>query len=138
MNAERLDEGFTIRQVAQLIGLSAHTLRYYERIGLLDGVERRANGHRLYTQEDINRLTFLTRLRKTGMSIQEMLRFARLYLEGDSSLGERCIMLEAHRQDVEAQIAALQRNLDAICYKLTLYRDRQAQLTDGVMDDPAC
>lgn len=115
-------QGYTIREVAQMTGLSTHTLRYYERIGLLDGVERKTNGHRLYTEADIGRLSFLNKLRATGMPIRGMIRFARLSLEGDAAVAERCMILEEHRRAVEAQISALQQNLETICYKIELYQ----------------
>lgn len=118
--------GYTIREVAEMTGLSAHTLRYYERIGLLDGVERKTNGHRLYTEQDIGRLEFLNKLRKTGMPIQGMLRFSRLSLEGDETIPQRRALLEEHQRKVEAEIEALQRNLDVICYKIDLYRNLEA------------
>lgn len=115
-------KSYTIREVAEMTGLSTHTLRYYERIGLLDGVERKTNGHRLYTEADIGRLSFLNKLRATGMPIRGMIRFARLSLEGDAAIAERCAILEEHRRAVEAQISGLQQNLETICYKIELYQ----------------
>ena len=61
---------FSIQQVAQKTGLSIHTLRYYEKVGLLAPIQRGKNGHRQYSIEDIIWLEFLVRLRETGMSIQ--------------------------------------------------------------------
>lgn len=114
-------QGYTIREVAEMIGLSTHTLRYYERIGLLDGVERKTNGHRLYSDVDVARLNFLNKLRATGMPIRGMIQFARLSVQGDTTIPQRHAMLEAHRNRVEEQISALQQNLETICYKIELY-----------------
>ena len=74
-----METELTIQQVATLTGLSVHTLRYYERNGLLEPVNRATNGHRRYRTEDITRIEFLTRLRTTGMPIRQMQQFARLY-----------------------------------------------------------
>lgn len=120
--------GLTIQQAAELSGLSEHTLRYYERIGLLKGVGRASNGHRRYGEDDIKRITFLNRVRATGMKIQQMKALNDLYLAGDHTFGERRVLLEQHRQLVEQRIAELQQNLDVICYKIELYREREAEL----------
>lgn len=108
----------TIREVAEQTGISVHTLRYYERIGLIEGVERADNSHRRYRPEDRVWLEFLKRLRATGMSIAEMKRFAALRREGEVSLAQRRQMLRDHHAQVVAQIAALQDNLEAIQSKI--------------------
>ena len=76
---------FTIAQVATLSGLSAHTLRYYERIGLLDPVARVHGGQRRYDAKDLAWLAFLQRLRATGMPIRDMQRYAELRRQGEST-----------------------------------------------------
>ena len=88
----------TIAQVAEATGLSTHTLRYYERIGLLDSVQRRDNGHRVFRAEDMTWLAFLLRLRDTGMPIAQMLQYAALRRQGDSleSVSARQRLLELH------------------------------------------
>ena len=111
-------EPFTIRQVAEKTGLSLHTLRYYERVGLIEGVGRADNSHRRYAQEDIVWLEFLKRLRATGMPIAEMKQFAALRRQGAASLAERRQMLVSHHGQVAAQIAVLQENLEAIQNKI--------------------
>ncbi len=111
-------ELLTIEQVAEHIGLSVHTLRYYERIGLLDPVGRAASGHRRYAAKDLAWLEFLTRLRATGMSIRQMQEFAALRRQGDTTIAERRALLEAHQQMVQMHIEDLQRNLEAITRKI--------------------
>ncbi|MEO1166864.1 MAG: MerR family transcriptional regulator, partial [Chloroflexota bacterium] len=71
------------QEIADITGLPISTLRYYERIGLLDPVERAENGHRLYSDRDILRVEFLKRVRATGMSIKEMQHYVSLYREGE-------------------------------------------------------
>lgn len=111
-------EPLTIREVARQTGLSLHTLRYYERVGLIEGVGRASNSHRRYAHEDIVWLEFLKRLRATGMPIAEMKRFAALRRQGAPSLKQRRQMLVDHHAQVAAQITALQDNLEAIQSKI--------------------
>jgi DNA-binding transcriptional MerR regulator len=114
-------ESLTIAEVAALSGLSAHTLRYYERIGLVDPVARAHGGQRRYGAEDLGWLAFLQRLRATGMPIRDMQRFAELRRRGDSTIGERRALLEAHRDEVLERIAELQRDLATVTDKITTY-----------------
>jgi DNA-binding transcriptional MerR regulator len=112
----------TIAEVAALSGLSAHTLRYYERIGLLDPVARVYGGQRRYDAHDLAWLAFLQRLRATGMPIRDMQRFAELRRRGDSTVAERRELLEAHRDEVLERIGELQRDLTAVTEKITHYQ----------------
>ena len=120
----------TIQQTAEACGLSVHTLRYYERIGLIKPIPRRSNGHRLYRAEDLNWIAFLLRLRATGMSISEMQRYARLREQGDlpASLAERKAMLVEHTAAVEAQVKAMQETLAYLHQKIALYSAMEAEL----------
>lgn len=115
----------TIEQAAECTGLSAHTLRYYERIGLLDPVVRATSGHRRYGTKDLAWIAFLTRLRATGMPIRQIQEFVALRRQGESTIGARRAFLEAHEQMVQAHIAELQHNLDAITHKIALYYQRE-------------
>lgn len=115
--------GFSISQVAERTGLSVHTLRYYERAGLITGVDRADNGHRCYTEADVVWLEFLKRLRATGMPTSQMRRFADLRRQGDTSLGERATILEEHYAAVEKQITELNNNLQAIRSKFRRLRN---------------
>lgn len=117
-----METELTIQQVATLTGLSVHTLRYYERNGLLEPVNRAANGHRRYRSEDITRIEFLTRLRTTGMPIRQMQQFANLYREKPDALSDRRLILEAHEREVQERIRELSRNLEAIQWKIQHYK----------------
>jgi DNA-binding transcriptional MerR regulator len=118
---------YTIQQVAAQTGLTVHTLRYYERIGLLLPVERARNGHRRYSEMDIRRIELLNRLRKTGMPLVDMQRYAVLLLQGVESVTERRALLERHRQTVQAEIQALQETLAIIDHKIDNYCALEAQ-----------
>lgn len=117
------EDTLTIQQVAGATGLSEHTLRYYERIGLIHPITRADNGHRRYLPDDVGWINFLTKLRATGMSIQQMQQYAELQREGDSSLPQRLEMLKSHHEEVEMRIEALTENLKVISYKIGIYSD---------------
>lgn len=114
----------SIREVVQITGLSAHTLRYYERIGLLDPVERDSAGQRCYGQHNLNQLAFIGRLRLTGMCIAEMQRYAFLRRDGDVTLTARRALLEQHRAQVAQQIQALQAALGVLDDKIDWYQQQ--------------
>jgi DNA-binding transcriptional MerR regulator len=117
----------TISDAARASGVSAHTLRYYERAGLLDPVDRAASGHRRYAEEDLARIHFLTKLRATGMPIRQIREYAELIRAGDDSHEARLALLEAHREAVRAQLAETERNLELIEWKIDYYRERLAE-----------
>ncbi len=114
----------TISEVAAETGLSNHTLRYYERAGLLHGVGRNVSGHRRYSAQDVDWVVMVTRLRATGMPIRTIRLYAELVRAGEGNEAERLALLESHRADVLARIEELQRNLEAVDYKIGLYRER--------------
>lgn len=117
--------GLTIAEAAAATGLSAHTLRYYERDGLLlDAVERASSGHRRYTERDLGWLHLLTRLRATGMPIREIREYAELVRQGESTEPQRLALLQAHRDAVRAQLAEAAEHLAAIEMKIDVYAGR--------------
>ncbi|MBZ0321372.1 MAG: MerR family transcriptional regulator [Anaerolineae bacterium] len=113
----------TIQEAAATTGLTVHTLRYYERIGLLMPIGRAANGHRRYSQQDINLIRTLNRWRQTGMSLVDIQHYVKLIEAGDITAGERRAMLEAHRETVVRQMEELQTTLELIDYKIQNYTD---------------
>jgi DNA-binding transcriptional MerR regulator len=114
-------EGLGIAEAASTIGLTAHTLRYYERIGLTSPPPRTTDGRRRYTEANLDWLRLITRLRTTGMSIADMCRYAELARRGPSTVVERRELLEAHRDDVRRRIAELQNDLVVIDKKIDIY-----------------
>ena len=118
-----MDVELTIQQVAERTGLSVHTLRYYERNGLLEPVNRAANGHRRYSADDIAKIEFLTRLRATGMPIRQMQQFAILLRQNPAAVGDRLAILEAHEREVQQRIQELSRNLEIIRWKIQHYKE---------------
>ncbi|NWG15084.1 MAG: MerR family transcriptional regulator [Chloroflexi bacterium] len=122
-------ELLTIQEVAEATGLSVHTLRYYERIGLIHSIGRAQNTHRRYSMDDVGWIEFLKKLRATGMPIHQMLRYAELQRMGDETLPERLEMLKELRRNVEAHMAELQEHLKVIQYKIELYGELLAERT---------
>ena len=102
------DVGYSIQIMASRSGMTAHTLRYYERIGLIQPVRRGLSGHRRYSDQDGEWLQFLKSLRATHMSIREMKRYAVLREGGQNSVDEQRKILENHRASLEAEMADLQ------------------------------
>jgi len=117
--------GVSIAEAAQRCGLTTHTLRYYERDGLLlEGVGRAATGHRRYTERDLGWIVLVTRLRATGMPIRDIRAYAELCRQGDGNESERLSLLLAHRDRVLAQLAQTTAHLSAIDGKIGIYQDR--------------
>ena len=118
---ELTEDRLTIQEAAVVTGLSAHTLRYYERVGLIHPISREENSRRRYSTDDIGWIDFLTKLRATGMSIREMQKYAELQRLGDETLPERVEMLKNLRDQVEERIRELQENLKLVHYKIEFY-----------------
>jgi DNA-binding transcriptional MerR regulator len=131
----KISTALTIGQVAETIGVSTHTLRYYEQAGLIREVGRTQAGHRLYSPADLDWLRFVMRLKATGMPIAGMQAFAALRTQGEPTMGERRDLLVAHRDAVLARIAELQSNLGAIIDKIAYYE--AAVQNGGAQEDPA-
>ena len=122
----RVEPSYTIEEAARRTGVSSHTLRYYERIGLLAPVGRASSGHRRYSDDDLGAVAFLTLLRQTGMPIRDMLRFVQLTRAGDGTIGNRVDLLEAHRDALAERLDLLRRHFEAIEHKIKIYRDMLA------------
>ena len=115
---------YSIQEVSNKTGLTAHTLRYYEKEGLIIGVDRSQGGFRQYTDEDLERLGLICCLKNTGMSIQEIARFVQLTHEGDHTLEERVELLRAHRERVLERMAEMQKHLDKVTWKLNFFTEK--------------
>jgi DNA-binding transcriptional MerR regulator len=119
--------GLSIAEAARRTGVSVHTLRYYERAGLVvSAVDRTASGRRRYHDFDLAWITVCTKLRATGMPIKTIRRYAELVAAGPGNEQERLALLEAHRTDVRAKLAEVQENLAVIDHKIDVYRGRLA------------
>jgi len=115
-----VDAVLPIAEVAGLTGNTQHTLRYYERIGLVE-VGRDGGGRRAYSPESVSRILFISRLRASAMPIRDIRRYVETVGRGDGSRSERLALLEAHRGRVRQQMAEMQSALDVIDFKITMY-----------------
>jgi DNA-binding transcriptional MerR regulator len=121
------ESGISIAEAARRTGVSVHTLRYYERAGLVvTPVDRTSGGRRRYRRLDLEWITVCTRLRATGMSIKTIRRYAELVAAGHGNEHERLALMEAHRANVLAKLTELEENLKLIDHKINVYRDRLA------------
>jgi len=120
-----LQAGLSIAEAARRTGVSVHTLRYYERAGLVvTPVDRTHSGRRRYRDEDLKWISICTKLRATGMPIKGIRRYAQLVSAGPGNEQERLALLEAHRADVTAKLAEVQESLKLIDHKIDVYRGR--------------
>lgn len=112
----------TITEVAARTGLSADTLRYYEKADLISPVARAAGGQRRYAASDMAWIEFLLRLRETGMSIADMQQFAELRRGGGATVAARLELLRQHRRRLGERIRRLQANGAALDEKISYYQ----------------
>jgi DNA-binding transcriptional MerR regulator len=117
------EDRYTISEVAAITGLSAHTLRWYERIGLMPHVDRSNTGQRRFSNRDLDWLAFVGKLRLTGMPVADMVRYAELIRAGENTFEERQELLEQTRRDVRSRIAELQDTVAVLDHKIEFYSD---------------
>ncbi len=118
-------DSYSISEVAELTGLTAHTLRYYERAGLmLAAVDRTTTAHRRYTEREIGWVRFLTKLRSTAMPIARVREYVDLVRRGEDTVDDRLELLLIHRANVVAQLEEMTTSLAAIDFKITAYQGR--------------
>lgn len=112
----------TIGEAAQKVNLTPHTIRYYDKSGLLPFIEKNESGIRYFTEKDIEGLNVINCLKSTGMPIKEIKVFMDWCMEGDSTIGERYNMFLERKEAVEAQIEELKKSLKMIEYKCWYYK----------------
>lgn len=122
---------YSISQIAEKMGISAYTLRFYDKEGLLPFVQR-VNGRRVFKDEDIGWLQVINCLKNTGMSLKEIRRFLELCQKGDESLEERLEIILKQKESVEEQIRFLQCNLKELEHKERYYKKAIAAGTEKV------
>ncbi|MBB4932035.1 DNA-binding transcriptional MerR regulator [Lipingzhangella halophila] len=118
-----MPRGLSVSETAERTGLTTDTLRYYERIGLIDPVPRSSAGHRVYGEAQLEQVSFVLLLRNTGMPIRDMLRYARLRREGEHTAALRRALLESHRERLHAQVRELESSIRFLDVKIDRYGD---------------
>jgi DNA-binding transcriptional MerR regulator len=122
-----LHDGYAISDVAERTGLSVHTLRYYERAGLMPRpIGRSSSTHRRYSEGDVSWVVFLTRLRSTGMPIATLREYTELAQRGDDTAEARLELLLRHRISFLARLEEMQQSLEVIDRKIELYTEQVA------------
>ena len=117
-----MTSALTIAEVARRSGLTAHTLRYYERVGLISPVSRAPGGQRRYAASDLDWIEFLKRLREARMTIAQMRAFSKLRLQGNATASQRRAMLEQHLAQLLESIMTMKRAAKALGAKIEHYR----------------
>ena len=119
---------YSIGDVAEISGLTRDTLRWYERIGLMDYIGRDSSGQRGFSDRDLNWLHLIGCLRATGMSVADMVHYAELVRAGDATTPERLAMFRTTRAGVLERIDALQQTLGVLDRKIDMYESRVAAI----------
>lgn len=122
---------YTVKDVAEMMGVSSYTIRYYENEGLIPGVERSKGNIRLFSDHTLSWLRVVHCLRMTGLSIEGVKHYVSLCLEGDSTIPERVLLLENQEKNLKQQIKMLREQMDILKYKQGYYK----KLMEGQTED---
>lgn len=123
---------YTITQAAEKFGLTAHTLRYYDKEGLLPFVERTESGTRRFRETDFQGLSIITCLKNTGMPIKQIKQFMDWCQQGDKTIEKRLKMFTEQKKNIENQIAVLNKYMEKIDFKIWYYKTAAKHGTEAV------
>ena len=129
----------TIAEVCQRFELSHNTLRYYEKIGLIPTIQRKASGIRDYTEEDCKWIEFIKCMRSAGLTIEFLSEYVKLFKEGDSTLDKRRSLLIEQRNHLKERMFEMQVTLDRLDLKVerydTLVREKEKDLRSNNINE---
>ena len=111
----------TIGEASELLACPAHTIRYYEKEGLLPIIQRDPNGKRYFTQTDLDWIKLIICFRATGMKLVNLKRIVELSLEGEQTIPERKKILKEHQKELQRKQTELNKAFEAIVHKLDIY-----------------
>ena len=114
---------YTIKQISEKTNLTEHTIRYYDREGLIPLITRTKSGIRQFSEDDLEWINLICCLRNSGMPLQEIKEFMQLCLKGKDSLEERRELLIRHRTRIQEQMANLENSLNIVNYKIEHYKE---------------
>ncbi|MBJ9989399.1 MerR family transcriptional regulator [Paenibacillus sp. S28] len=112
---------FSIKEVSERLGIPPHTIRYYEKEGLLPNIQRDPNGNRMFEQKDVDWIDIMMRLRATGMSVVTVRKMVDLTVKGDVTIPERKAILEKHKLELQRKQVELDRANEVVNKKLLIY-----------------
>ena len=111
---------YSIGQVAKKLGLTAHTLRYYDKEGLLPFVRKGSSGARVFEDEDVDWLIIIECLKGTGMQLKDIKKYMDLCQQGDATVGERLELFKRQKEKLEQQMAVFRQYMEKIDFKIEL------------------
>lgn len=114
-----------IKNAANITGFSAHSLRYYEKIGLLNNIDRKANGQRDYSQKDIDWLVFIAKLKKANMPLRQIKEYAKMRAQGIKTHQQRKLLLIAHKKELDKRIEELMECQQSLTDKIAWYEQQK-------------
>lgn len=123
---------YTVGEMAKLLGVTASTLRYYDKEGLLPFVERSSGGIRMFQESDIEWLQVIGCMKKAGMSIKDIRRYIEMALQGDDTIALRLAMFQRQRQVLQQQLEDLRHTMEMVDYKCWYYETAQKAGTVAV------
>ncbi len=121
-----------IAEVSEKYGLSADTLRYYERVGLLPSVTRTESGIREFSEVDIKRVEFIKCMRSAGLPVEVLTEYIAMVQQGDSTVAARKAILSEQRELLKARMQEMQKTLDLLNYKIDIYESKLLDLERGI------
>lgn len=129
---------YTIRQVAEKIGVTVPTLRYYDKEGLLPFVDKKPNGTRVFKDEDFEGLAVIACMKHSGVPIKDIKKYMDLCQEGDSTLNERLEIFLERKEATQKQIEELNKVMETINHKIWYYETAIDAGTEAVHKAPKC
>ncbi|WP_025679229.1 MerR family transcriptional regulator [Paenibacillus massiliensis] len=130
--------GYTIGEVATITGISAFTLRFYDKEGLMPFVDRNPSGVRVFKRSDFEWLAVITCLKKSGMPVKKIKQFVDWSMEGDTTLDRRLEVFEEHKRSVTNKIAELNKHMEKIDYKIRYYQTAIEAGTEAIHAQQTC
>lgn len=117
---------YTVGEMAKLLGVTASTLRYYDKAGLLPFVERSSGGIRMFRESDIEWLRVIECMKKAGMSIKDIRQYIELALKGDDTIELRLMMFRRQKEVLQQKMAEMQHTMAMVEYKCWYYETAKA------------
>lgn len=130
--------GYTIGQVANKMGLTAHTLRYYDKEGLLPFVQKASSGQRVFSTQDVEWLVLIECMKGTGMQLKEIKQYIDWCQQGDSTLNDRLELLKKQKRKVEEDMKRLKMHMEKVNFKIAYYEEAIKNGSEDIYEHNKC